>query len=200
LETARREHASLRDERRPREKEAAQKLEAEIAKARQAEAEWQARHAEQQQKIIALTAALEEARQQHAAMQQDSRDREAKVQSKLEAELKKARDAEAEWQARHENQSSEIASLVTFLNEAQGEKQTSSSGTSASGHATHLPDQSISQRDETALLRQAIADLGSEVVRIAGSLKEPNAPEDGGPMPSDVIGVRDRRGRARAQT
>jgi chromosome segregation ATPase len=200
LETARREHASLRDERRPREKEAAQTLEAEIAKARQAEAEWQARHAEQQQKIIALTAALEEARQQHAAMQQDSRDREAKVQSKLEAELKKARDAEAEWQARHENQSSEIASLVTFLNEAQGEKQTSSSGTSAAGHATHLPDQSISQRDETALLRQAIADLGSEVVRIAGSLKEPNAPEDGGPMPSDVIGVRDRRGRARAQT
>jgi chromosome segregation ATPase len=199
LETARREHASLREERRARESEAAKKLEAEIGKARAAEAEWKARHKKQAAEIAALATALEEARREHASLQQGSREREAAAQQKFEAELKRARAAEADWQARHTNQRSEIAGLVAFLEEAQRETATTPGGGSAAANAAAMPDPAVGQREETALLRQAIADLGSEVVRIADSLKEPNAPE-GGPMPPDMIGVRERRSRARAQT
>jgi chromosome segregation ATPase len=195
LEAARREHASLQEERRTREAEAARKLETEIGKARAAEAEWQARHAAQQQEI----ATLEEVRQQHAAVQQASGGREAEVESKLQTELQRARDAEAEWQARHASQRSEIAGLVSFLEEAQRDKNaTPSAVPAAAADAAAAPDLSTNQREETALLRQAIADLGSEVVRIAASLKGDTS-EDGAPMPPDVIEVRERRGRARAQ-
>ena len=200
LEAARREHASLQEERRTREAEAARKLETQVAKIRAAEAEWQARHAAQQEEIAHLTAALEEVRQQHATAQQESRDREAEFQSRLQSELQKARDAETEWQARHASQRSEIAGLVTFLEEAQREKSaTPSLVPAAAGDAAAMPDISSGQREETALLRQAIADLGSEVVRIAASLKGSDTPEDSASMPPDVIGVRERRGRARAQ-
>jgi chromosome segregation ATPase len=194
LEAARREHANLQEERRARESEAAKKREAEVDQARAAQPEWQARHEKQAAEIAALSAALEEARQQHATMLGEAREREAKVQSDLEAELKKAEQAEAQWQARHATQRGEIAGLVSFLEEAQGEKQAIPSGASTVADGAAAPG-----REETALLRQAIADLGSEVVRIAATLKQPSAPEDEDAMPPDMIGVRERR-RARVQT
>jgi chromosome segregation ATPase len=191
LEAARREHANLKGRRAP-ESEAARKLEAEIARARAAETEWQGRHEKQAAEIAALTAALEEARQA-------SRDRETEVQSRLEVELTKARAAETEWQSRHANQRSEIAGLVTFLEETQREKGAAQSGGATAADAPPPPDLSISQREETALLRQAISDLGSEVVRIASSLKASDTAEDSSPMPRDMRDVREHRGRARAQ-
>jgi chemotaxis protein MotB len=198
LEATRREYANLREERRVREADEAKKLEAEIGKARAAEAQWKAHHEKQAAEIAALAAAVEAARREHAGWQQTARDREAEAQIKLEAEVKRAREAEADLQVRHANQRSEIAGLVAFRAEAQAEKATTPSGLPAA-NAAATADPAIRQREETALLRQAIADLGSEVVRIAGSLKEPDTPGEGGAMPPDMLGVRERR-HARVQS
>jgi chromosome segregation ATPase len=160
LEVARREHASLQEERRLRESEAARKLEAETGKGRAAEAEWQARYEKQAAEIATLTTALERARQQHAGTQHELGARER---------------------------------------EARREKNATASPVPAAAGATTMPDPSNSHREETALLRQAIADLGSEVVRITASLKASGTSEDGASMPPDMIEVRERRGRARAQ-
>jgi chromosome segregation ATPase len=199
LEQARQHHAGTQQETGERERQAQTKLSDAQTRARDAEAEWQSRHEKQAAEIAALSAALEEARQRHAPLEQDSHGGEAEVQSRLEGELKKAREAEAEWQARHTSQRSDIAGLVTFLEEAQREKGAAQSGVAAAAAAPAAADLSISQREETALLRQAIADLGSEVVRIASALKGSDAQEDGASMPPDVMEVRERRGRARAQ-
>jgi chromosome segregation ATPase len=161
------------------------------------------RHATQIAEIATLGGQLETARREHASLREERRARGSEAVQKLEAEIGKARAAEAEWKARHEKQAAEIAALAAALEsarqQAQRETATTPGGGSAAVNAAAMPDPAVGQREETALLRQAIADLGSEVVRIADSLKESNAPEDGGPMPPDMIGVRE-RGRARAQT
>jgi chromosome segregation ATPase len=161
------------------------------------------RHATQIAEIATLGGQLETARREHASLREERRARESEPVKKLEAEISKARAAEAEWKARHEKQAAELAALAAALEsarqQAQRETATTPGGGSAAANVAAIPDPAVGQREETALLRQAIADLGSEVVRIADSLKESNAPKDGGPMPPDIIGVRE-RGRARVQT
>jgi chromosome segregation ATPase len=150
--------------------------------------------------IATLSGQLEAARREHANLRDERRPREKEAAQKLEVELAKAREAEAEWKSRHEKQAAEIAALAAALEEARQEHDAASGAPAAAGAAVGLPDEANGQREETALLRQAIADLGSEVVRIAGSLKDSDRPEDGASMPPDVIGVRERRSRARAQS
>jgi hypothetical protein len=161
------------------------------------------RQAAQIAEIATLGGQLEATRREYASLREERRARDSESVKKLEAEIGKARAAEVEWKARHEKQAAEIAALTLALEsarqQAQRETATTPSGGSAAANAAAMPDPALGQREETALLRQAIADLGSEVVRIADSLKESNAPEDGSPMPPDMIGVRE-RGRARAQT
>jgi chromosome segregation ATPase len=157
------------------------------------------RHAAQVAEIATLTGQLETARREHASLRDERRVRGNEPGQKLEAELAKARQAEAEWKSRHDKQAAEIAALAAALEKARQE-HAAVGGVSAESDAAHPPDPSISQPEETALLRQAIADLGSEVVRIAGSLKDSDRPEDGGSMSPDVIGVRKSRSRVRAQS
>jgi chromosome segregation ATPase len=144
------------------------------------------RHAMQVAEIATLGGQLEAARREHASLKEERRVQ-SEAARKLEAQIVKAREAEAEWRSRYEKQAAEIAAL------------TAQSAVAAPAGAAAAPDLAVSQREETALLRQAIADLGSEVVRIASSLKTSDTAEDGAPMPPDMRDVRERRGRARAQ-
>jgi len=157
------------------------------------------RHATQVAEIATLTGQLETARREHASLREERRARDSAGAQKLEAEIARAHQAEADWKGRHAKQAEEIAALAAALEDARRENAAASGGIApVDPTKAGLPDVR-GQREETALLRQAIADLGSEVVRIAGSLKEPGKPEDGDSVQSDVIDVR-QRSRARAQS
>jgi chromosome segregation ATPase len=190
--------AQTRDTAEQRRAEAARQLQEHENRIRALQSAAAERHAAQVAEIATLSGQLEAARREHANLRDERRPREKEAAQKLEVELAKAREAEAEWKTRHEKQAAEIAALAAALEEARGGQPAAASGMSDA--AVGLPDEASGQREETALLRQAIADLGSEVVRIAGSLKDSDRPEDGASMPPDVIGVRERRSRARAQS
>jgi chromosome segregation ATPase len=158
------------------------------------------RHAAQVAEIATLTGQLETARREHANLRDERRTREKEPPQKLEVELATSREAEAQWKTRYEKQAAEIAALAAALEDARQEHDRASGAAAGTGAAAGVTDAARGERDETALLRQAIADLGSEVVRITGSLKDPDTPDEAGSMPPDVIGVRERRSRARAQS
>jgi hypothetical protein len=61
-------------------------------------------------------------------------------------------------------------------------------------------EQSHDGREETALVRQAIADLGADVLKIAEALTPRSGREDGDAMPPDIVGIQQPRTRARAQS
>jgi len=154
------------------------------------------RHAAQVAEIATLTGQLETARREHASLRDERRPRGNEAAQKLDAEIAKVRAAEAEWKSRHDKQAAEITALTAALEEARRVTGLST----AAGVAPDLSRRASGQSEETALLRQAIADLGSEVVRIAGSLKEANTPEGGSSMPPEVTELRERRSPARAQS
>ncbi|GAC1549828.1 MAG: hypothetical protein NVS2B5_05200 [Beijerinckiaceae bacterium] len=175
------------------------KLAQQETKVRAADAVAAERLETQRAEIAALRGALEVSRREYASVQQDRRAREAEMKRALEAEIEKARGLEREWKGRHEKQQAEIAALAAALEEARrGRASLRTEPAPDSG----LASQSLPQngREETALLRQAISDLGSEVVRIAASLKAPEAAAAAGDrIPPDVIGIPEARPRVRAQ-
>jgi chromosome segregation ATPase len=192
--------AQTRDSAEQRHAEAARQLQEHENRIRALQSAAAERHAAQVAEIATLTGQLETARREHANLRDERRPREKEASQKLEVELAQARQAEAEWKSRYEKQAAEIAALAAALEQARQEHDRASALAAAGGAAARLPDAASGQPDETALLRQAIADLGSEVVRIAGSLKGSQGPGDGGSLPPDVIGVREHRSRARAQS
>ena len=189
----------MRDGAEQRRAEAARQLQDHENRIRALQSAAAERHAAQVAEIATLSGQLETARREHASLRGERRARESEAAQKLEAEIAKARQAEAEWKSRYEKQAVEIAALAATLEAGRRGQQAATSGASAANDGAPASDGSISQREETALLRQAIADLGSEVVRIAGSLKQSDTPDEGSPLAADMIGVRE-RSRARAQS
>jgi chromosome segregation ATPase len=185
--------AQTRDSAEQRHAEAARQLQEHENRIRALQSAAAERHAAQVAEIATLTGQLETARREHANLRDERRPREREAPQKLEVE------AEAQWKSRYEKQAAEIAALAAALEEARQQHDGATGGAGATGTAAGLADAATGERDETALLRQAIADLGSEVVRIAGSLKDSDRP-DAGSIPPDVIGVREHRSRARAQS
>jgi len=198
-ERARVAGAQTRDSAEQRHAEAARQLQEHENRIRALQSAAAERHAAQVAEIATLTGQLETARREHANLRDERRPREREAPHKPEVELAGAREAEAQWKSRFEKQAAEIAALAAALEDARQQHDHASGGAGATSTAAGLADAASGQRDETALLRQAIADLGSEVVRIAGSLKDSDRPDAGSIRP-DVIGVREHRSRARAQS
>jgi chromosome segregation ATPase len=125
---------------------------------------------------------------------------------KLEEQEKRARAAGSEAAERHEALRSEHATLTGALETARAEiarlQQERRSRQEAKPVASITgQEQSHDGREETALVRQAIADLGADVLKIAEALKTPRSGrEDGDAMPPEVVGIQQPRTRARAQS
>jgi chromosome segregation ATPase len=191
------EHA--RDAAQHRSDELARRLEQREERTRAAEVVAAERHEAQRSEIARLTGALEAARRENVGLNGERRARDGAGTARLEAQLRNAVAAEAEWRARYEKQAAEIAGLASLLERAEHQENAiRNAAGSDQSEAAGLPTQS-GERQETALLRQAIADLGSQVVRIATSLKDSGSAETSS-MPPDVINVPERRNRVRAQS
>jgi chromosome segregation ATPase len=123
---------------------------------------------------------------------------------KLEEQEKRARAADSAAAERHEALRSEHATLTGALETARGEiarlqqerrsqRETKPAGVNAGQEQAH------DGREETALVRQAIADLGADVLKIAEALKTSRSEDGDAAMPPDMISTPERR-RARVQS
>jgi chromosome segregation ATPase len=190
------EHA--RDAAQHRSDELTRRLEQREERARAAEIAAAERHEAQRSEIARLTGALEAARRENAGLNGERRTRDGAVTARLETELRRAVAAEAEWRSRYEKQAAEIVGLAGLLEQADRHEGAIRNPASSGAEGGALSTES-GERQETALLRQAIADLGSQVVRIATTLKDSGSSESNA-MPPDVIGLAERRNRVGAQS
>jgi chromosome segregation ATPase len=126
---------------------------------------------------------------------------------KLQDEENRIRALQIAAAERHATQISEIATLTGQLESARSEitrlqqerrspkQETKTGGNNAGPEHTH------DGREETALVRQAIADLGADVLKIAEALKAGRTGHhDGDTMPPDVMEMPQPRTPARAQS
>ncbi len=191
------EHA--RDAAQHRSDELTRRLEQREERARAAEIAAAERHEAQRSEIARLTGALEAARRENAGLNGERRTRDGQHgTARLETELRRAVAAEAEWRSRYEKQAAEIVGLAGLLEQAERHEGAIRNPASSGAEGGALSTES-GERQETALLRQAIADLGSQVVRIATTLKDSGSSESNA-MPPDVIGLPERRNRVGAQS
>jgi chromosome segregation ATPase len=192
------EHA--RDAAQHRSDELTRRLEQREERARAAEIAAAERHEAQRSEIARLTGALEAARRENAGLNGERRTRDGAGAgtARLETELRRAVAAEAEWRSRYEKQAAEIVGLAGLLEQADRHEGAIRNPASSGAEGGALSTES-GERQETALLRQAIADLGSQVVRITTTLKDSGSSESN-TMPPDVIGLPERRNRVGAQS
>lgn len=126
----------------------------------------------------------------------------SKVQEQ-EHRIREIQSAAAERQAK---QTAEIATLTGALESARAEiarlqQEQRASRQDAKASAGGAAEQVTAGREETALVRQAIADLGSEVLKIAESLKtSASGAATREEIPPEMAGRAQSRSPARAQT
>lgn len=154
------------------------------------------RRAEEAERIrVGAEQAREAATQRHDQLSRRLEEREAR-----------ARTAESAAAERHERQRAEIATLTGALESTRGEitrlqqerraqrQDVKAAGNSSGAEPKHPP------AEETALVRQAIADLGADVLKIAEELKNSRSKAEARePIPPDVMGLSQPRSRAGAQ-
>jgi chromosome segregation ATPase len=167
------------------------------------------RAADLRDQIEALRRRAEEAERARLAGEQTrdtAQQRHDALALKLDEHQKQGRAAEGEAAQRYEALRSEYAALTGALETARSEidrlqqERRSRQETKPSGNNTSQ-EQGHDGREETALVRQAIADLGADVLKIAEGLKTSRSERgDGDTMPPEVVGLSQPRTRARAQS
>jgi chromosome segregation ATPase len=123
--------------------------------------------------------------------------------SKVQEQEHRIREIQSAAAERHAKQTAEIATLTGALESARAEitrLQQERREPRQESKARRSDAEQAPGREETALVRQAIADLGAEVLKIAETLKTPATPQDDtGGMPAEMVGRASPRSRARAQ-
>jgi chromosome segregation ATPase len=168
------------------------------------------RAADFRDQIEALRRRVDEAERARAAGEQardNAQQRHEGSARQIEEHEKRLRALQTSAAERQAAQIAEIATLTGALETArreiarlEQERRSQKQDSKPSAVADAGREQRLDGREETALVRQAIADLGADVLKIAESLKTSRSGrQEAGAMPPEAMDISQSRTRARAQ-